>query len=375
MNKITTILILGGYGQAGSLFCWYLLRETPVHIIIAGRHLDKADALAERLRKDFSATRIFTRYVEASDRKSLQNAFCDIDLVLVAATTTQWAKQIAEVALSASVDYLDIYFQQDIYPILETLKPRIAQAKRCFITQAGFHPGLPSVYIRKGAPYFDQYNKAIIAFTMNMKLLASESVDEFIDALADYKPEFYQDGTWKVGTYKDTIKIDYGHRFGVRDSVPFSLIEVKTLPKSLNLQEIGVYTTGFNWFTDYLLFPLIMLSQKIKKGLFRRFWAKLFIFGINQFSSTKEGVVFLLEAEGKKDGHAQKIKILTEHDSVYDFTVIPVIACLKQYLEGSARQTGLWMMGHLVDPDRLFDDMEKMKLKIQIVIINKEIIT
>lgn len=59
--------------------------------------------------------------------------------------------QIAETALETGIDYLDIYFQQDIHPVLETMQQRIKQAGRCFITQAGFYPGLPAVYIRKGA--------------------------------------------------------------------------------------------------------------------------------------------------------------------------------------------------------------------------------
>nr|MBC8228153.1 hypothetical protein [bacterium] len=323
-------------------------------------------------KKEFSPDRISARYADASDVESLRKAFRNIDFVLVAATTTKWAKQIAETALEASIDYLDIYFQQDVYPVLETMNQRIKQAGRCFITQAGFHPGLPAVYVRQGAQYFDRYDKAIIAFAMNARIEESESVLEIVDSIADYKPEFYQNGKWKIGTYKDAIKIDYGNRFGVRNSMPLDMVEIKALPEMFSLRETGIFTTGFNWFTDYLLVPLMMLSHKVKKGSFRHFWAKLLIFGINKFSSAKEGVVFLLQAEGEKDGKRQKIKILSEHDSGYDFTVIAVIACLKQYFDGSIRKPGLWMMGHIVDPDRLFGDMEEMDVKIQTLITNKD---
>ena len=134
------------------------------------------------------------------------------------------------------------------------------------------------------------------------------------------------------------------------------------------LQETGIFTTGFNWFVDYLVFPLMFLSQIIKKGSLRHFWATLFIFGVNNFSRKEEGVVFLLKAEGEKNGQHQKVQIFSEHDSAYDFTVIPVIACLKQYLDGSIRKPGLWMMGHLVDPDRLFEDMGKMGVRIEMVV-------
>jgi len=372
MKENITILVLGGYGGTGKVFCRYLLKETNVNVIVAGRRLEKAEELADKLKKESPPDRISARYADASDVEGLHKAFHDIDFVLVAATTTKWAKQIAETALEANIDYLDIYFQQDVYPVLETMRQRIKDAGSCFITQAGFHPGLPAAYIRKGAQYFDQYDKAIIAFTMNARIQMAESVYELVDAIADYKPEFYQNGKWKIGTYKDAIRIDYGNRFGVRSSMPLDMVEIKPLPKMLDLQETGVFTTGFNWFTDYLVFPFMVLSQKIKKGSLRHFWAKMFIFGINKFSSAEEGVVFLLKAEGEKDGQQQKIEIISEHDSAYDFTVIPVIACLKQYLDGSIRKAGLSMMGHIVDPDKLFSDMEKMNVKIQTLITSKD---
>jgi saccharopine dehydrogenase-like NADP-dependent oxidoreductase len=368
MKENLTILVLGGYGGTGKLFCRYLLKDTGANVIVAGRRLEKAEEFAAKLKAEFPPERISARRADASDAESLRTAFDDIDFLLVAATTANRAKQVAEAALEAGIDYLDIYFQQDAWPALETLKERIKQAGRCFITQAGFHPGLPAAFVRKGAQYFDRYDKAIVAFSMNAKIDRPESVYEIVDAVADYKPEFYQNGRWKTGTYKDSIKIDYGSRFGVRTSMPFDLIEIKPLPELFSLQETGVFTTGFNWFIDYLVFPLMMLSQMMKKGSLRHFWARVFTFGINTFSGPEEGVAFLLDAEGEKDGQQQTVRIFAGHGSAYDFTVIPVIACLKQYFDGSICRPGLWMMGHLVDPDRLFVDMEKLGVRFQTLV-------
>ncbi len=364
-------MVFGGYGGTGKVFCRYLLKETNVNVIVAGRRLEKAEELADKLKKEFSSDRISVRYVDASDIESMRIAFQGINFVLVASTTTRWAKQIAEAALVANIDYLDIYFQQDVYPVLESMQQKIKAAGRSFITQAGFHPGLPAVYIRKGAQYFDRYDKAIVAFAMNARIEESESVLEIIDSIADYKPEFFQNGKWKIGTYKDAIMIDYGKRFGVKSSMPLDMVEIKTLPKMFSLRETGVFTTGFNWFTDYVLFPLMMLSHKLKKNSFRNFWAKLLVFGMNHFSSDQEGVMFLLKAEGEKNGKLRKVEIFSEHENGYDFTAIPVISCLQQYFDGSIRKPGLWMMGHIVDPDRLFKDMERMNVKIQTFITDR----
>ena len=355
-----TILVLGGYGSTGKVFCQYLLKETSANVVIGGRKIEKAEELANKLKREFPQDRISTQYVDASDAESLRKAFVNIDFVLVASTTAKWAKQIAELALEANIDYLDVYFQQDVYPILETLKQQITDAGRCFITQSGFHPGMPAAYVREGAQYFDKYEKAIVAFAMNVRVEKSESVYELLEAFLDYKPEIYQNGEWKIGTFNDTIMIDYGNQFGVKASMSLDLIELRPLPKMYGLQEAGVYTTGFNWFVDYIFFPLFMMSQAVKKKSLWRFFAWLFVFGINNFSSNKEGVVMLLQAEGEKDGKRRKVKIISEHDNAYDFTVIPVVACLKQLFTGSLNKPGLWMMGHLVDTSKLFTDMEKM---------------
>jgi hypothetical protein len=46
-------------------------------------------------------------------------------------------------------------------------------------------------------------------------------------------------------------------------------------------------------------------------------------------------------------------------------TAIPVVAFVEQYLDGSARKPGLWMMGHIVEPVRLMKDMEAMGANIE----------
>jgi hypothetical protein len=366
-----TILVLGGYGGTGKVFCRYLLKETKMNVIVAGRNRQKAEEWAEKLKSEFSPDRISVRHVDASDRNSLHEGFQSINFVLVAATTTQFAKQIAEVALEAHIDYLDIYYQQNVHPELATLKERIRESGQCFITQAGFHPGLPAVLTRKGSAYFDTYESAIVAFWMNTRIEKPESVYELVDALSDYKADIYKDGQWRRGTYKDAVKVDFGSGFGVKSCVPIDMIEMRSMPEIYRLKSAGVYVAGFNWFVDYIIFPLIMLSQMIYKGLLRHFWAKAVIWGINNLSGDEERIVFLLQAEGEKGGNRQEVAIRCEHHSAYDFTVIPVIATLKQYIDGSIRKPGLWMMSHIVDPDRLLDDMGQMGVSIQAFVANK----
>jgi hypothetical protein len=167
--------------------------------------------------------------------------------------------------------------------VLEALRTRITESGQCFITQAGFHPGLPAAFVRKGAAYFDTYDSAIAAFAMNTRIEKPESIYELVDALADYQVDVYKDGRWRPGTYRDAMAIDFGSGFGVKSCVPLGMVEIRPIPEMYHLKELGVDAAGFNWFVDYVVFPLIILSPTIRKGLLRHFWARAGITGSSPY--------------------------------------------------------------------------------------------
>ncbi|HNR58558.1 MAG TPA: hypothetical protein PKJ51_08885, partial [Methanothrix sp.] len=54
---IDNILVLGGYGGAGSAISRLILKMTPADLIVAGRREDRARGLAEALNREFSGDR------------------------------------------------------------------------------------------------------------------------------------------------------------------------------------------------------------------------------------------------------------------------------------------------------------------------------
>jgi len=56
------------------------------------------------------------------------------------------------------------------------------------------------------------------------------------------------------------------------------------------------------------------------------------------------------------------------HSDVYEFTAMPVAAYLNQYLDGTAKEPGLSMMGQLVEPKRFFGDLERMGAKVEMTV-------
>jgi len=359
------ILLLGGYGEVGQCIAHLILKQTESGIVIAGRRKEKAEEFAEKLNQEFQGNRANACYADATNLQSLLKAFQNINLVLVLTTTPESLKQIGKAALVSGCDYMDILVSETSVRDLSELATSIEERKKVFITQGGFHPGLPSLFVRYAASYFDRYDKASIAMAMNARFKTAEQAKEIIPMITDFQEEIFVDGNWKKASYKDSITVEMGDHFGKMNLYPFKMIEMRQVVEKLNLKEAGVYISGFNWFVDYIVMPIIYIAEKVKKGFATHFLLKLFVWGVNTFSSPTQGVVFMNLAEGMKDGKKITLRIHSELDDAYQFTAIAVVSCLKQYLDGNL-PTGLSMMGHAVDDKRFFEDLKKMGVKISI---------
>jgi saccharopine dehydrogenase (NAD+, L-lysine-forming) len=357
-----TILILGGYGFAGLPTARLLLENSDVRLVLAGRHLDLAEKEAAELNAAFPGGRVSGRYADASKPETLETAFEGVGMVLVCSATAQYAGQVAQAALKADCDYLDIIYSQKRLMELQALEPKIKEASRCFITEAGIHPGAPATLIRYAAAKFTNLRKVMIAMVISTKHLGSvSSTTELLKDMNDYQGYLYKEGKWQKAGYKQSKTVDFGV-FGKRMCIPGESAEIKRLPQELGLTEVGIYLAGFNWFVDYLVFPLGMILGKINKGLGTRMSAKMLLWGCRTFAKPPYGIGIKLEAESAE---GQTLNLLASHEDGYEATAIATVACLLQYLDGSANKPGLWMMGHLIDPIRAKDDMAKMGMRFE----------
>lgn len=364
VNKRTAFL-MGGYGGAGKRIARLLLKETNLDLVIAGRHKDLALSFSADLNGKFG-DRTNGAYVDASNPASLSSAFRDVDVVVAASTTTQYVEGTTMAAITAGIDYLDIHHPQNIFPVLMRMAMEIEDAGLCFITQAGFYPGLPSVLTRWASRYFTSYRKAIMGVAMNTQFEKGSSLDEFIDSLGDYGAEVYKGGRWRLGGLRDVVKIDFGSTIGIKTCYPMTMEEMRSMPRALGLEEAGVYVASLNWFVDYLVTPTTMVLGRVQRGLGRDFLASLMVWGLEKFSSPDDELVLVLEAEGEDEVGPLKVRVVAEYNDAYYITAVPVAACLLQYLDGSIDQPGLWIMGQVVDPYRFVNDMRRMGIRFEI---------
>lgn len=352
-----TIFILGGYGYTGKFLAKHLLAHTDANIIIAGRNLTKAQAFVSQ----HDNPRVSARQADATDFNSLTRALHDATLCLVAAPTTHHAETVIRACIAAHVDYLDIQFASNKLKTLHASEDKIKKAGLCFITEAGYHPGLPAALIRYAAKKLDTVTSAVTAGYLNMKDIPySEAVDELMEAFLDYQAQVYKNGAWTKPSAWDMRVFDFGEDIGKRTCYSMFFEELRDIPEILpTLKETGFYIAGANWFSDLIVTPLIFIGLKIapKRGI--RPLGKIMWWAMGK-SKPPYLVALKVEAKGSRNGEPAQFEARIAHPDGYELTAIPVVAYLRQYLDDTARPCGVHMMGHIAEPIRLFKDMQMM---------------
>ncbi|HEX5748270.1 MAG TPA: saccharopine dehydrogenase NADP-binding domain-containing protein [Archangium sp.] len=372
--KTDTLLILGGYGNTGQSIARLLLKETDCHVVLAGRDLARAEAMARALASKHGSERVSAVRADAADPSSLRQAMEGCRLAVVASSTPAYAGQVARAALDTGTDYLDVQVSTAKLGALSALEEDIRRAGRCFITDGGFHPGLPAVLVRYAGSRFEHLTRAEVGSVIRVEWarldIGATAIEELVGLAGSQILEF-QKGTWRPARWTamwTPRTMDFGPVFGRQYCVPMFLEEMRSLPELYpGLRRVGFYVGGLNWFVDWVVFPLAWLAMRVWPRRALRPMARLMHWGLCRFSRPPYGTLLKLEADGLVRGTARHLELTLSHADAYELTAIPVVACLLQYLDGTARRPGLWLQAHVAEPERMLRDMERMGVAISLV--------
>jgi saccharopine dehydrogenase (NAD+, L-lysine-forming) len=239
-----------------------------------------------------------------------------------------------------------------------------------FITEAGFHPGLPSALVRFAASHLDSMERAVTACFLNMgkALPYTEAVDEVAALFRSYRGKVYRDGRWTKDTAFEMRRIDFGGDIGAKRCYSMYFDEMGPLPEVYpSLQEVGFYMSQSHWVTDWFVTPLVWMGARVFPRAVRPL-GKLFWWSMGTFHRPPYRVELMVHATGLGGGRPVEVRAAVSHADGYDLTAIPVVATLLQVLDGPARQPGLHMMGYVAEPVRLMADMERMGAAVSVTV-------
>ncbi|HSV85820.1 MAG TPA: hypothetical protein VLH85_04540 [Levilinea sp.] len=220
--------------------------------------------------------------------------------------------------------------------------------------------------MRYAATQLDVLQSAITAGFLNMgkDLPYSEAMDELVESFKSYNSQVYKNGQWTGAGSTKMKKINFGGDIGWRRCYAMFFEEMRPLPALFpSLQETGFYISGMNWILDWIVTPLTWAYIKVAPKAVRSI-GKFIWWGMKTFHKPPYRVELQVQATGVKDGQPASFTARVSHSDGYDLTAIPVVAALLQYLDGSTRKPGVWMMGHWVEPVRLMKDMQVMGVNV-----------
>ncbi len=133
------ILLAGGYGHVGTVLAHELAVRYPGQLVIAGRHCDRAEALAATLPGGADAAQVDARD-EASVKLAAQHAQLMVNCSLDQRTPT-----LLRAACANGSAYLDIGADAPAIASMLELSTEAAQHGTCALVAAGLDPGCANI--------------------------------------------------------------------------------------------------------------------------------------------------------------------------------------------------------------------------------------
>ncbi len=146
MNK--RVLVVGGYGNFGTIIANRLSREPGLALIVSGRSEQKAQTLAKELNAEWAQIDIFTDF-----DKHIERISPDI-LIHTSGPFQQQGYAVAEACIRNGVHYLDLADGREFVANITHLDSSAKAAGVLVVSGASTVPGLTSAVLTK---YIDQF--------------------------------------------------------------------------------------------------------------------------------------------------------------------------------------------------------------------------
>jgi hypothetical protein len=356
------IALLGGYGNAGRMLAGLLRRHTSCDLLILGRDSRRAQATARGLGLLAGDGSVDWAAVDARRVRHLPALLESWDVLVVASSTVPETGALADAALEAGCDWLDL--NTSVATKRDALKcrlPRILEKGCCFVTDGGVHPGVPGALVRHAAARMPLRRAWVAArFEVNWSTLrwSAATREEFLDDLAEAELRLLVNGLWVRG-HRYARSFDFGDPLGSATCVPMflpELLEVRdAFPK---LEDLGFFVAGFGPVTDWIVMPLATFGAWALP-MARRCWADLLGWGLATFGESGKGSAVILQAEGAS---GQRLAIRLYHPDAYALTAAPAAAALLRWQD--TRRPGLHTQAGFVDPALFLDDLQVMEVTV-----------
>ena len=257
------VLILGGYGNFGKRICHGLARS-GVPVIIAGRRIGQAEALAQEIRQAYPAANARAEAVDVERDLAEQLARLKPAVVVNTCGPFQGSSYVAvQACIASGVHYIDLADGREFVTGITALNARAKAAGVCVISGASTVPGLSSAVLEQYKSEFSEIESLEFGISPGQKsergLATTQSILTYLGK--PLKPSHGQDGT-RYG-WQDVHRVrhpELGWRWMANCDIP----DLDLLPERYSIQHIR-FSAGME--VPLVHFGLWAMSWAVRLGL------------------------------------------------------------------------------------------------------------
>ena len=201
MSRRVRVLVLGATGVFGSRLSERLTRQPSLDLIVASRHGDRAESLAERL--PAGAPDVTVRGREIRIESGLEQAFASLrpEIVVHAAGPFQGQDyRVVEASLAVGAHYVDLADSTKFVTGFDRMDARARAARRLAVTGASSVPGLSSTVVDSLVGSFRSVDEIDIAISLGNRAPRGRAVVEATLSYAGQPIPAWRDGA-EIGAF------------------------------------------------------------------------------------------------------------------------------------------------------------------------------
>lgn len=360
MSISKRILIVGGYGKAGTNIAKLLIKNSSNTITLAGRNSSKAQKVAEGLNHEFHTKQAHGISLDIANITDLRTILSLYDILIVCLPFPKNSPAIVETIVNADINYIDLVPDKSKNHLFKKHHFKLTSHGRTCLLEAGWEPGLPALLVRLANQKLNtQAKKVNIHAVYRDRDMPAGSIADIIGN-ANFKQQIFEANQWKKISMLNTNFMNLPEPWGRMMGFPTELSELQELPQKLNLDSLKLYQGGHNWISDLILFLLTVFGFTKGSFVFNQ-GVKLFQWANQTFTNPASAGIIKVMASNSNES----VTVTASNMDLYKSTAIPVVASVL-LMNQEAINPGTGFMGQCLPPQKTTDLIKEMGITISI---------
>ncbi|MFA9556368.1 saccharopine dehydrogenase NADP-binding domain-containing protein [Evansella sp. AB-rgal1] len=288
------ILVIGGYGQVGSVICRNLSQSYPKKVIAAGRNFEKA--------KNFSLStkeKVLPLEIDIYNLDETHDIFKQTQLVIMC--LDQKDTSFVEKCINNKIDYIDISPSYSTLSKMESLNPKALESGSTLVLGVGLAPGISNLMVKKLTSQFDKVNRTDIYLMLGIgEKHGIDGVEWLLNNINNTYSIIENGQKRKVDSFTEGKYLELPKKYGKRKAYRFDLADQHIVSKTLNLDNVSsrlFYDSAITT-NELAILKKLGVFKLMRLKFFSKFFVKIFDGALHIFDFLKIGSnEYLVKAE------------------------------------------------------------------------------